>query len=477
MNLLDTLTVAAGEEQLLLRPLPKHAAANQPEHLRRHYALLLAAVLTAQPTVSEPRSRLLRLLLASLKLDDIRGNLFEQASELAPEPLLEAARLIREAGFAHHLALDALVLLRLDAPLGDDAARLAGELATFLGLDEADLAMRARNASDVLGLNMSEDANIDSRNGNKEDDHEGEKGDIAAVPSLLAEIWPAHLPNQLTVEALRGGLQGGIWILDSNLDVDFAWHANNAILCFRNGACLNTFAKEGEIRLADCRLFDAAMDFQGACNITVERCDWRGDYDPAAKRTAINSIGQALNVADCQFSTRNARTIAVLNNGLTLTGSRFECCGHSELDGGAVWHRSPSPDSWYGSEEHEAARKIEHCRFDRCRSARGGAIFVNRLTGVTKCEFVACESRDLHPKNAGDVAVYTTESLSPTAVSECVFRQTSLVIGDAYSGTGAKFVCATQFQNADIYFHHKDYRNQITSDCTFTNGREVEREI
>lgn len=153
MNLLDTLTLAADEEQLRLQPLPEHACATQPEHLRRHYALLLAAVLTAQPAVSEPQTRLLRLLLDSLKLGDIRGQLFDQARELEPEALLEAARLIREAGFAHHLVVDVLVLLRIDAQLTNEAARLAGELAAFLDLDEADLATRAEDASEILGLN------------------------------------------------------------------------------------------------------------------------------------------------------------------------------------------------------------------------------------------------------------------------------------------------------------------------------------
>ena len=91
MNLLDTLTRAADEEQLRLRPLPEHAAATQAEHLRRHYALLLAAVLTAQPTVSEPQTRLLRLLLDALKLGDIRGPLFEQARKLTEHVKVVAA--------------------------------------------------------------------------------------------------------------------------------------------------------------------------------------------------------------------------------------------------------------------------------------------------------------------------------------------------------------------------------------------------
>ena len=364
MNLLDTLTRAADEEQLRLKPLPEHAVATQEEHLRRHYALLLAAVLTAQPTVSAPQTRLLRLLLDALKLGDIRGPLFEQTRELEPETLLEAARLIREAGFAHHLVVDTLVLLRLDAPLGDEAARLVGELAAFLGLDESGLATRVQDAADILGLNLSlktEEEGCADVSGKGEG-----AGDGVEPPPLLAELWPGRLSQALTAAALRNGLQGGLWLLDANLDVDFPWQANDAILVFRNGATLNTFAKKGEIKLADCRLVDAALAFQGACSITLERCDWRGNYAPEAKRTALNSTGQALNVYDCEFSTRNARAIAVQNNKLTLTGIRFTHCGHEELDGGAVWHS-------------DHGRIIHNCLFDRCLAARGGAIAVNRL--------------------------------------------------------------------------------------------------
>ncbi len=379
MNLLDTLTRAADEEQLRLRPLPDHAAASQPEHLRRHYALLLAAVLTAQPTISEPQTRLLRLLLDALKLGDLRGTLFEQARELTPEPLLEAARLIREAGFAHHLVLDALVLLRLDAPLGDEAARLAGELAAFCGLDENQLATRAADAFEILGLEKAENST------------DAEDPD-APRPLLLAEIWPSSLRQPLTREALHSGLQGGLWLLDANLDVDFPWQADDALLFFKNGATLNTFAKEGEVKITDCRLVDAVLDFQGACSITIERCDWQGDYDAAEKRTVLNSNGQALAITDSSFSTSNARTIMVQNAKLTMTGSRFIHCGHAELNGGAVLHSDHS-------------RKIENCCFDRCVARSGGAIYANEIYGISKCEFTECKS--ILPNNDGvhDISV------------------------------------------------------------------------
>lgn len=455
MDLLNTLIGAADEEQLSLRPLPEHAASGQEEHLRRHYALLLAAVLTAQPAVSELQTRLLRLLLDALKLGDIRGPLFEQARELLPDQLLEAARLIREAGFAHHLVVDVLVLLRLDAPLGDEVMRVAGELASFLGLDEIALAQRVANAVDILGLN--------SPTGTQSEREDPGAEDAAHGSPLLAELWPSRLSQPLTAEALRSGLQGGLWLLDANLNVDFPWQADDAILVFSNGAMLNTFAKEGEIKLTGCRLADAALDFQGACSITLERCDWQGDYDPAAERTALNSIGQALTVTDCAFSTRNARAIAVQDNGLTLTGSRFTRCGHAELDGGAVEHTG----------KKDTNKRIENCRFFECQGSAAGAIYMRYFNGVKNCEFIACTGVHERPfyKNNNkktDIAVYSGNYDRLTPLEGCVFRENSVYV---YIYKPTVVASNTQFIEANLYFGVDNYGEPETTNCTFTKGR------
>ena len=458
MNLLDTLTRAADEEQLRLKPLPEHAAATQTEHLRRHYALLLAAVLTAQPTISEPQTRLLRLLLDALKLGDIRGTLFEQARALEAETLLEAARLIREAGLAHHLVVDVLVLLRLDAPLSDEAARLVGELAAFLALDANQLATRAQDAAEILGLNLRPKA--EEEGGTDVGENEGE----GAEPPPLHELWPGRLRQPLTAAALRQGLQGGLWIVDADLAVHFCWQAKDAVLVFRNGATLNTFAEEGKIKLEGCRLVDAVLTFQGKNSvITLERCDWQGNY-ATPQRTALVSVGQALTVSACAFSTQHARAILVEGCRLTLTDSRFTRCGYGILDGGAVWHSDND-------------RTIRNCLFDRCFAARGGAIAVDTLYGVDKCEFVACRSLKLELMfpSAGDVAVYADKAKAPTAISDCVFRKTSLVIGSAFDGSGARFVRSCRFQQGDVYYHNRCLSNHITDACSFDGGREIER--
>jgi hypothetical protein len=459
MNLLDILASAADEEQLQLQPLPEHAAAQQTEHLRQHYAMLLAAVLTAQPGISETQTRLLRLLLDALKLGDIRGLLFEQARNLEPEPLLEGARLIREAGFAHHLVVDALVLLRLDAPLGNEATRLAGELATFLGLDEAELTTRVRDTVDILGLNL---AKKEFKDGDADVNEEGRIAEGSSKPlSPIAELWPSRLSQRLTEQALRSGLQGGLWLVDADLSVDFPWQASDAILLFRNGATLNTFAKEGEVKLADCRLVDAVLDFQGKSRITLVRCNWQGDYDPAAKRTALNSVGQGLSVANCQFSTRNARAIAVWDNTLTLTGTRFSSCGHVQLYGGAIFQPN-SFNTW----------SIKDCHFDHCRAARGGAIYSENLrASISQCEFIACESLELKDKQGGNVAVYASDS-SSKVISGSVFRKTSVFIRGA-AVISNYYLTETQFQQGDIYYTGS-YSSLLDRSCIVDSGRTIE---
>lgn len=453
MNLLDTLTRAADEEQLRLRPLPEHAAATQAEHLRRHYALLLAAVLTAQPTVSEPQTRLLRLLLDSLKLGDIRGPLFEQARKLTPEPLLEAARLIREAGFARHLVLDSMVLLRLEAPLGDDTVRLVGELACFLDLGESELALRASDAAEILGLHANEEVQGKS---------EGPAAELAIERAqLLASIWPNRLTQPLTAEALRKGLQGGFWTLDADLEVDFQWKAENVSLLFRNGATLRTFGSNNAIKLRDCRLFNAALEIdggQGECSVTLERCNWRGDYDPAEKLSALRCRRTALTVNDSHFITLNARAIRAQFHDLTVKNSVFTHCGHDTLYGGAIWHS-------------DEKRAIENCTFDRCVAALGGALRFNILHSINNCKFQDCKSKEKiqgFKVREDAVAIFANLSSKTAAIIHCTFHNSSLLIINTYHWT----IQRSFFQKSTIYY--KILSDSTASEyCTLTDSSEI----
>lgn len=160
MNLHNTMKRAADDEQLKLKPLPIHIIATLPEHLRLHYALLLAALLSAQNAISETQTRLICLLLEALQLGDIRGSLFEQARELDEETPVNAARLIREAGLARFLLMDALIVLRLDAPIDDEIAELISEFASFLDVDAESLSMCSKGAAAILGLSTRTSSSV-----------------------------------------------------------------------------------------------------------------------------------------------------------------------------------------------------------------------------------------------------------------------------------------------------------------------------
>jgi len=452
MKLLDILTHAADEELLLLKPLPEHAAAGQQEHLRRHYVLLLAAVLTSQPTIAEAQTRLLRLLLDSLKLGDIRGELFEQARALEPDQLVEAARLIREAGLAEHLIVDALVLLRLEQPLSDEASRLAGELATLLGLDQATLTTRAENAADILGLGDAADAETRQEETDKQ----------TLAPLTLSDVWPSALPQPLTLEALRQGIKGGVWRVDADLTVDFPWQAEGAVLLFRQGATLATSGKE--VTLTGCHLWEARLIVQGGSGVNIQRCVWAGRYDPAAQATALVVQNARLTVRESLFQTRHARAIRAEESSIDIQHSQFDRCGHPNLRGGAVANVTSSRSS--------SSSTIAHCTFTHCQAARGGALSFSYLKGVAHCTFIACTSAELQQQEAGDIAVYAPVPEVP-AIEGCTFRDTSLSIGnvDEYSSSAAR-VRDCRFIQSNVYYNREyTYNNKtVTSDCTFEGG-------
>ena len=436
-SLLDLLRQAADGEQLRLQPLPTHAAAKEEEHLRQHYALLLAALLTAQPQVSEPQSRLFMLLLGALQLGDQRAALFEQARELAPDTLLEAARLIREQDYAEELLVDALVLLRLDAPLSDETAQLLGELAAFLGLADDTVQRRSLHAAQTLGF---------GENSNEQ----------------LAKNWPASIPYALTKEDLQKGLKGGMWYLDKDLAVNFHWQAEHAVLIFAPGVTLNTAAPDGATRLQGCHLHGAGLVFTGEGSLTLDHCEWQGDY--ATPRIALESQGIEVTVTHSRFYTRNANALTVNKAALTVSASQFTGCGASQYAAGAIAHASSS------------SRSIKDCRFEECVGSHAGALHVDYLNSVSNCEFIACRSTKL--KDVTDLAVYTASHADGAlALTASVFRQCSLSIGSAFEGSRCTFVTTSQFHKGSLYFHTRYNANAIQSGCTFSDGEVIEKRL
>lgn len=451
MALLDTLKRGADEEQLVLNPLPLHVAHDKDEALRQQYGRLLAAVLTAEGQVSEAQTRLFRLLLDALKLGDARAALFEQASQLAPPQLLESARQIRRAELASYLLLDTLVLLRLDAPLTDTQAQLVGELAAFLGQDDTELARCASDAAHVLGLALEEE-------------------ETAPTVGAGFNTWPGARPQTLTREALKGGLKGGIWLLESDLTVDFPWQAEKATLHFQNGARLTCTLNNPAhaVKLEDCNLHNAVMQCTGMGRVNLMRCTVQGHYPDKGANTALKVSGASLGLTatHCQFATTNAQSIHYSGTSLLVTQSVFTGCGHPNLPGGAILIDTITDGII-----------IENNRFEQCVGSVGGAIYMPTLTGIKRCEFITC--RSTATKQALNLAVTASKSTKSQIMESCRFKGTSINLGDTYMGYDLVYLYGCIFEDSNIYFHHRESKNKTADSATQFSGtsRAIEMEL
>jgi hypothetical protein len=363
---------------------------------------------------------------------------------------VEAARLIRGADLACHLVLDALVLLRLEAPLNDEISQLVAELAALLGVNQTVLAEQAETAALILGLNPDAP--------NTEDPAESSplKG--------LAERWPGRqaIPKPLTAEALRAGLRDGTWWLEADLTVDFAWQASHATLIFLNDATLRTVAESGEVTLTDCDLRNARLHFANKCSARFERCHITGDYGNRPDHAAIESLNGKLAVVDCDFTTRDGVAIEAFGE-LAVTKSRFTGCGRSDHKGGAIIHT-------------EGSREITDCRFERCIGSHAGAVYCSKLYGIHNCEFIACESRAFKDKQFAHIAVFSARNEVDPVITGCLFEQSSLYVGDSYAGSGRTIARDCQFREGN-FIHYRNDNHRLTPNCTFKNGQVIHAEL
>ena len=251
-------------------------------------------------------------------------------------------------------------------------------------------------------------------------------------------------------------------MLDADLEVDFSWSAENVTFLFRNGATLRTFGSNINIKLSDCQLFNAALEIeggQGECQATLERCNWRGDYDSMARISALKCRRTALTVRDSSFVTLNARAIRAQLKTLTVKSSTFTHCGHAELYGGAIWHSDES-------------RSIEDCQFDRCVAALGGALRFNRIADIKKCKFLNCKSKEEingFKKNEATIAIFANLGGS-CALYECTLQNSSSFIKDVNTHSA---IARSNLNNSRLYFNNTGNSKSSLDECTLIDSSEI----
>lgn len=428
------------EEQVRLNPLPGHAIAGEEEHLRRHYALLLAALLTMQPQVSDPQSRLFVLLLGSLELGDIRPALLEEARTLQADTLIETARLIREAKRAEELLVDALVLLRLEGPLSEETSQLVSELAAFLTLDADTVQLRANHAGHILGLD------------------EGDNSDV------VAKYWPERIPYQLTAQTLVGGLNGGLWYVKENLTIHTPWKAENAVFIFDPGATITTHYQQGTTNLKNCQAFNPVFEFAGIGELVIEESSFQGKYTEK-NAFAIKSAGIRNYLRKSKFSTEAATAFIAPNAPIYATETIFEKCGGKNVRAGAIIQTGSANNS----------KSFENCRFHHCFGEFAGALLLDCLYGVNNCKFSECQSTEGKEKISLAINAKKSQNID-SIIFNSSFINSRVNLGDL--GLNSRtFIKESVFDDSDIYYHQKITSAPITSACQLLSSKTIEKAI
>jgi hypothetical protein len=393
-----TLTAAILQGNKLLQALdslktegqqiPAHTAAILDIHEREHYVAMLVALLLQQANgLSDTRSRLLTILLSGLQLTDGLAALLPQAQQSDSSALRELKRLLEQRNLKHAFVVDALVLTRLDAPFDEVAIELFSELAFFLEIPQADLAVLADVASIILGIPCTRDL----------------------PPSFdLSRIafWDAYLYRTLSAEILAAGVVTGKWQVIDELILDKPWVLEKAQLKFSEQGKISTNGA-GEVRIIDSSLTDPQLYFSGEkLKVTLSGSTIRGDYPEFAKITALRFENTDLvDLVRCTITTKNARSIYSKDGRLWTRNCTFTACGNANLIGGAICQSTTDQyiearkDNDTYKDSNGSDRMVEYlfvngCRFDNCLARLGGGIRsrVLRNNSIRDSVFNNCQS-------------------------------------------------------------------------------------
>ena len=144
--------------QTKLQPLAKHYVTHFDKHTCESYATLLTAVLFSNVPVTEAQSRMHQMLLGSMKLTNAQARLIEQAQSLEADELFSIQQLLDTSGLAYSFLLDAMILSRLDNPLGDSQCKLISALLDLFQVPDDEAKTLISLAGYVLGLHGRSDA-------------------------------------------------------------------------------------------------------------------------------------------------------------------------------------------------------------------------------------------------------------------------------------------------------------------------------
>lgn len=386
----------------LLNP---HFAANLDRHSRETYARLLAGLLIAGGAVSESQSQAFKALLNTMKLDDIRINLFTQAKNLDQNELLECHRILKEHGLAKHCLLDALILCRLSKPLEESQICLFTNMADYMEITQKETGSIASFAGYILGL------------------HDRTDYRYRDIPNY--SVWDKFIYKTLKEKDIKNDIDGGYFILKKGIIIKKPFLLKNSVILFKGGHSIRfeNITSKPEERIAHLVIqnsifFSGGIYIYGVPSSYISDCLFIGEIPKESNRhyssaISINHSGKKpellknidekawecirnLSSAPSEnsihilsndyFETTGYQSIAVSNSFALIENSQFSNCG-SQSYSSAV-----SNDTYVNDLEGRqpmASLRVQGCTFDKCIGENGKAIIGHAV--VKDCHFIECE--------------------------------------------------------------------------------------
>ncbi|VWX31085.1 hypothetical protein ENHY17A_350006 [Moraxellaceae bacterium 17A] len=223
-SILNRLLNDMDEEQIQRHPLQPHGIVGLKEDEKRLYATFLATLLIDQP-ISTSQSRLLMMLLDSMKLSIQLPDLYVSVAEVDKTKLQAFLKLADEKALSPVFLMDALVLCRLDKSLTENQAKSLAEFVNLMSVDDAMLADVVHLSNKVLSYqehneNAVAEAIKDKTSLTIDFDYE------------LFKHWHEFSYRVLTSELLDKKLKGGSWIVTSLLELSNGFDLEESIIYF-----------------------------------------------------------------------------------------------------------------------------------------------------------------------------------------------------------------------------------------------------
>lgn len=450
MNLIASKLLKDLDQLKLERyPLPAHYAMKADSHAREVYAVFLAGVLLSGERISDNQTRLFQMLLASLSLEKSQASLYERAKETDQDLLREFFRIIDEHDLAQSFIVDAAVLCRIEHELTEQQVILFSEIADSLKLTMHQMDELMALVAIILGLPSDKAFSID-------------------YDYSKFSVWDEFAYKLLTAEQLQSGLIPGRWVLDRKIEMLTPWSMSGVTLKFLDRGEINTCCV-GAVTLENSKLVNPILNFSDEIEFSLLRTEVSGMYSDLKNKSAISlsSIKSSL-MEKVLFSINNARALLVANTDLIIKKCNFDGCGSRHLNGGAL--------NFIDNSLCKSLR-IENTVFSKCIARLGGAIKTTSLIpgSVLDCKFDDCfafayesckkenNSKYLFSGAAifSDKALFQFNGNSGSCISNTLFMNNSIRLGDCYDSSRAVFVKNSNFQNSMIVYHNLYHANRV----------------